>query len=181
MNLKNIIATYYPDGSNTYQLLLIHSEQVAKKSVHCARHFKKEHLDVDFIWEAAMLHDIGIFMTYAPKIGCFGRFPYICHGYLGKKILEQQGLKRHARVCERHVGVGLTIPDIQHQNIPLPEKDMQPETIEEQIICYADKFYSKSSHIYEEKSIEMIERELSAYSDRSVYIFRKWHERFSIL
>ena len=39
-------------------------------------------LDKDFLYEAAMLHDIGIFLTDAAGIHCFGDKLYICHGYL---------------------------------------------------------------------------------------------------
>ena len=60
-----------------------------------------------------MLHDIGIFLTHAPQIGCHGDKPYICHGYLGRELLEKEGFPRHAIVCETHVGVGLTIADIE--------------------------------------------------------------------
>ncbi len=60
-----------------------------------------------------MLHDIGIFLTNAPHIGCYGDKPYICHGYLGREILDKEGLPGHAMVCERHVGAGLTVTDIE--------------------------------------------------------------------
>jgi len=53
-----------------------------------------------FIEEAALLHDIGIFNTNLPKIGCYGRHPYISHGYLGRELLENEGLAAHALVCE---------------------------------------------------------------------------------
>jgi uncharacterized protein len=51
-------------------------------------------LDERFIQEAALLHDIGIFLTNAPKIHCFGDYPYICHGYLGAEILRKEGLDK---------------------------------------------------------------------------------------
>jgi len=174
-----ILKTFYPRETDAFKILRIHSELVAKKSVQLAMRQNKKTLDVRFIWEAAMLHDIGIFLTDAPQIGCFGKHPYICHGYLGKKLLQKKGMNKHAKVCERHVGVGLTSEDIQKQNIPLPERDMIPETLEEKIICYADKFYSKSGNIHKEKSIDTIERELCSHNDRSVDIFRKWHEMFA--
>ena len=47
--------------------------------------------DIEFIRTAALLHDIGIFMTHAPKFGCFGDHPYLAHGYLGRELLEREG------------------------------------------------------------------------------------------
>jgi uncharacterized protein len=49
-----------------------------------------------------------------------------------------------ARVCERHTGTGLTPEVIKARELPLPEGDYRPETLEEQLVCYADKYYSKS-------------------------------------
>ena len=94
--------------------------------------------------EAAMLHDIGIFLTHAPSLGCNGPHPYLKHGHLGCKLLEKEGLPKHALVCERHVGVGITRKDVLDHKLPLPAKDMLPLSLEEKIICYADKFFSKN-------------------------------------
>ena len=101
-------------------------------------------LDAEFLEEAAMLHDIGIFGCNAPGIQCFGEAPYIQHGIIGARILREIGWERHARVCERHTGTGLTKWDIEQQQLPLPHQDFMPEVLEEQVVCYADKFYSKS-------------------------------------
>jgi uncharacterized protein len=58
--------------------------------------------------------------------------------------LREEGFTRHARVAERHTGSGLTKEQIIAQGLPLPAEDFVPETIEEKVICYADKFFSKS-------------------------------------
>ena len=50
-----------------------------------------------------------------------------------------------ARVCERHTGTGITKEDIIRQNLPLELKDYSPVTLEEKLICYADKFFSKTN------------------------------------
>ncbi len=138
-----IISSYYERGTTAYVILVEHSRAVAKKSLEIARRLSYGRPDIEFIEEAAMLHDIGIFMTYGPDIGCHGDKPYICHGYMGRELLEKEGLPRHALVCERHVGIGITVEDIDKGGLPLPRRDMLPLTIEEKIICYADKFFSK--------------------------------------
>lgn len=54
---------------------------------------------------------------------------------------------------------------------------MQPETIEEKLICYADKFYSKT-HLDREKTIEQAERSLAKFGGDTLTRFRKMKELF---
>lgn len=124
-----------------------------------------------------MLHDIGIFKCDAAGILCFGTEPYICHGRIGAELLRSEGFPRHARVCERHTGAGITKAQIIAQNLPLPQQDFLPETMEEKVICYADKFFSKT-HLDREKSIEQAEMSLSKFGDEGVLRFREWEKSF---
>lgn len=124
-----------------------------------------------------MLHDIGICQTDAPGIYCHGTHPYICHGILGAAMLRTEGFERHARVCERHTGAGLSLNDIVGQNLPLPHQDFLPVTLEEQLICYADKFFSKS-YPEQEKTIEQAERSLSKFGTEGLERFRNWVRLF---
>ena len=147
---KKIIDKYYSGDGDLRTILIIHSQSVARKALQIVSLHPELNLDREFIEEAAMLHDIGIIKTDAPGIKCFGTEPYICHGILGAEMLRQEGLPRHARVCERHTGAGLSLNEIVSQNLPLPHQDFLPETLEEQVICYADKFFSKT-HLDREK------------------------------
>lgn len=122
-----------------------------------------------------MLHDIGICRCDAPGIFCFGTEPYICHGRIGAGMLRAEGFPRHARVCERHTGAGLTKEEIVSQHLPLPAEDFLPETIEEIIICYSDKFYSKT-HPEREKSYEKAQQSLARFGGEGLSRFRKWHD-----
>lgn len=179
MNPVDIINEFYNPGSKTYKILVQHGQAVARKAVAAAE--KVPHLkpDLDFIQEAAMLHDIGIFLTDTPKLGCHGKHPYICHGYLGRELLVNNGLPIHALVCERHVGVGITAAEIQCHCLPLPMRNMVPVSIEEQIICYADKFFSKKSRsVTKEKPVEEILRKLERYGADKVSIFQSWIKLF---
>jgi len=179
VNPINIISKYYTPGSRTHHILIQHGELVAKKALNAAR--KVAHLDpdLDFIWEAAMLHDIGIFFTRTPELGCTGEHPYISHGYLGRNILEREGFKKHALVCERHLGVGIRADEIRQHRLPLPERDMLPVSIEEQIICYADKFFSKNGNLaVREKSVEDIMRNLEKYGKEKVKRLMTWVDLF---
>ena len=106
-----------------------------------------------------------------------GSEPYICHGRIGADMLRAEGYPRHARVCERHTGAGLTRQEILAQHLPLPAQNFLPETLEEQLICYADKFYSKS-HLEQEKSYEQAERSLAKFGSDGVARFRAWKKLF---
>ncbi len=179
MEPLKIIQKYYQIDSKSYQFLVEHSKAVTKKAIEIAKKVPQLNPDLKFIEEASMLHDIGIFLTNAPEIECFGKNPYICHGYLGREILEKEGFPRHALVCERHVGVGISIRDIEEQKLPIPKRDMLPISIEEQIICFADKFFSKNEEfLSKEKSLDKIRNGLLKFGNNKTKIFDEWIKRF---
>lgn len=179
MEPLNIIQKYYDSKSDLYSLLVKHSEQVKEKALNIAEKVKYLKPDTKFIKEASILHDIGIFLTYNPKIGCFGDKEYICHGYLGREILEKEGYPKHALLCERHLGVGITKKDIIRNNLPLPERDMIPISIEEQIVCFADKFFSKEGRTsVVENSIEEIKKNLAKFGNNKIEKFEEWQKLF---
>ena len=177
MNYQEIIDKYYPDNE-LKRILLLHSKQVANKAIEIVDIHPELNADREFVEEAAMLHDIGIIRCNAPGIQCFGTEPYICHGTIGAEMLRGEGFPRHARVCERHTGAGLSLAEIIAQNLPVPHHDLMPESIEEQIICYADKFFSKT-RLGQEKTLEQAIRSLSKFGDEGVARFVRWSEIFA--
>jgi uncharacterized protein len=78
-------------------------------------------------------------------------------------MLRAEGFPRHARVAERHTGTGLP--------------GYEPETLEEQIVCYADKFYSKSSpdHV---RSVQETAQSLEKFGHAGVVKFLEWAKQF---
>lgn len=178
MDMKSIIFDFYPSGSRLAEILLDHSRRVRDMALTVADRMQDISPDRDFIAEGAMLHDIGICRVDAPDIGCHGDLPYVCHGIIGREMLEARGMMRHALVCERHVGTGITLADIRGRRLPLPERDMSPRTIEETIICYADKFFSKTNGS-EALSLETVLAKLKRYGQAPVDTFMRWHRRFS--
>ena len=175
--VETIIDKYYPEHNRLRELLITHSTLVMERAVRiCDRHPEWQ-LDRTFLIEAAMLHDIGIVRCNAPGIHCMGEAPYLLHGRIGAEMLRAEGLPRHARVCERHTGAGLTRDDILRQQLPLPPQDFLPETLEEQLICYADKFYSKT-HPEREKTYEHAQRSLAKFGNEGLERFQRWHDRF---
>ena len=178
MNYQSIIDKYYADDNQLRHILLTHSRAVADFALRVADRHPELHIDRQFVEEAAMLHDIGIFRCDAPGICCHGTEPYICHGRIGALLLREEGYPRHARVCERHTGAGLTLDDIVTQQLPLPRQSFLPETVEERLICYADKFFSKT-RLDREKTFEQAVGSLMKFGAAGVDRFRQWHQIFS--
>ncbi len=178
MNAHLLLGKYFPD-QESLAIVREHSRLVATKALAVADALGNMAIDLQFVEEAALLHDIGVCRTNVPKIGCSGTEPYIRHGLIGREILEAEGLPRHALVCERHIGVGLTAADIREQNLPLPERDMTPLTVEERIVCFADLFYSKHpGSVGVEKSIEKVRMSIGKFGENKVRIFDGWLREF---
>ena len=163
MDYQAVIDKYYPADDELRRVLLRHSRQVADRCLEIVKKHKELPVDVQFLEEAAMLHDIGIFQCDAPSIHCHGTEPYIKHGPIGGDLLRMEGFPRHARVAERHTGTGLA--------------GYEPETLEEQIVCYADKFYSKSNpeHV---RTVAEAAQSLEKFGHEGVLKFLSWAARF---
>lgn len=200
IDYKNIINHFYPEASQLRDILSVHSRGVADYALECAEKHPELLQDDEafptrcvteadrrlFIETAAMLHDIGIVRCNADGIQCFGTEPYICHGRIGAAMLREYAVENDieasemepfARVCERHTGAGLTAEDIRSQNLPLPIADFLPETMVEKLICYADKFFSKT-HPEVQKTYEQAQRSLAKFGEEGLLRFRQWHSIF---
>ncbi|MCS3323138.1 HDIG domain-containing protein [Bacteroides fragilis] len=177
MKVLDLIDKYYPRDNELKHILNVHSRSVADKALWIAGKHPELNLDTVFLEEAAMLHDIGIFLTHAPGIQCFGTEPYICHGYLGAGLVRKEGFPRHALVCERHTGAGLSLKDIMDQKLPVPHREMLPVSMEEQVICFADKFFSKT-HLDREKTVEGARKSIAKYGDEGLQRFNNWCKLF---
>jgi uncharacterized protein len=180
MDCIEIIEKFYTPKTVLYNILVDHGLQVAEKALTVTDRLAHLKPDRDFIYESAILHDIGMVYTHVPQLGSFGNHPYIVHGILGRAMLEKFGLLRHAMVCERHIGLGLTVEDIRTQKLPLPLRNMVPVTLEEKIVCYADKFFSKSRSGNKEKTKEEILQSLSRHGKDKVKKFLSWMDEFEI-
>lgn len=171
-NYLEIIDLFYSKSDPAREILLFHSRQVTEKALAIAKNFSGI-ADLELISCGAMLHDIGIRFCNAPDIGCFGEDNYLLHGILGAenlRCLRIPGIEKVARICERHTGSGITADEIISGSLPLPQKDFLPESLEEKIICLADKFFSKSGDM-QEKSLEDIRRGMKKFGDDSLARF----------
>ncbi len=176
IDFENIIFEFYPAG-DLRDCLLLHSRQVCRKALDIADKTSLP-LDREIIIPGAMLHDIGIFLCDAPGIYCRGSLDYIAHGIAGAALLREWGGRHNtdmeifARICERHTGSGLTQKEIEVSNMPLPHRDFLPETCEEKLICFADKFFSKSGTMTE-KSLKKIRCQMARFGEAPAARFEK--------
>ena len=87
-------------------------------------------LNVSLVEVGALLHDIGRSVTHGVE-----------HGVVGAKIARGLGFPEEVvRIIERHVGAGITREEA--ERIGLPPGEYVPETLEEKVVCYADKLVS---------------------------------------
>lgn len=178
MNPRDLLKKYFHD-QNAFSIIYEHSRNVADKALAIGQAMGLANEKLSFVEEAALLHDIGVCCTASPKLHCFGTEPYMRHGIIGRRIMEEEGFPSHALVCERHIGVGLTALDIESQKLPLPSRDMIPCTMEEEIVCYADLFYSKKSgQLHLAKSPDEVRKSLLRFGNEKVALFDRWQERF---
>ena len=104
-----------------------HSEKVAEKALEIANKITKLKVDKNLIEIGALLHDIGRTKTHG-----------FHHALIGGKILRERGFpEKLAKICETHILGGLDKEDA--KLVGLPIKNYLPESIEEKIICLADK------------------------------------------
>jgi len=177
-----LLKKYYCESTTAFKYIYEHSRVVAEHAAQVAQRNAKLKPDIELVYTSAFLHDIAIFMTHAPGIGCYGKFPYIAHGYLGKRLLDYEGFSGHALVCERHVGVGITKEDIIRDELPLPQRDMRPISTEEEIVCYVDKYFSKRpGKLSTPKDPEKIIKKLEKYGPEKPEVFKGFIEKYGLL
>ena len=176
-----VIHRYISPDSLTYRFYLPHVASVTTMAVRVGRRLGLEPSQMEFIEEASMLHDIGIVNVDAQHLGCHGDLPYVAHLEEGRRILEAEGLPRHAEVACSHVGLGITREEIIAKDLALPPRDIFPETLEAQIISWADLFFSKTPDmLWRRRSVDNVRKRVARYGPRQQETFERWLERFGL-
>lgn len=173
-----IIDRFYAQDDEQRQLLLKHSWQVAELALRCAARHEELGVDRALVLRGALLHDIGVFATHAPSIHCNGREHYLMHGFVGASLLRAFGMEAEAGICERHTGAGLSAEAVSQAGLAIEVRDYFPETTEEKLVCYADKFFSKS-HPDRVLTPEQAYQSLLRFGRDGAERFRQWHEMFA--
>ncbi|HLC66086.1 MAG TPA: HD domain-containing protein [Candidatus Nanoarchaeia archaeon] len=143
----------YATADEAITIILAHSRRVAEIALRYARRIPG--IDLNFIECAALLHDIGRFQC--PP----GSLQSIQHGMIGAEILRQEGMEeRYALICERHIGAGITVEDIQQQRLDLPLRNFSPRTREEKIIAHADNIGKAERELTVSEAVARFTKEL---------------------
>lgn len=136
-----------------FSLVWTHCQIVARIAHDCAVGFQPRPdvwagaaPDPDLAYLGGLAHDIGVYRVYVPDGSRFDRARYLFHGLEGYEILRgENGLADVAGFARNHTGLGLTHDDIVRQGLALPPDDYVPQSIEEEIVLFADKFHTKST------------------------------------
>lgn len=174
-----LIDKYYPESQpELRRIYMKHATQVADLAEDLNRACRLG-LDPEQVRGAAMTHDIGIFASDAKGIHCYGSEPYLRHGIIGAELLRKEGAPEEwARVAERHTGSGITAEDVIMLDLPFPVADYCPVTMLEKLVCYADKFYSKSGSM-QRKSFDRARMSIARHGSDALARFDRLHELFT--
>ncbi len=119
-----------------------HCMKVAETALEIAKNIKNFEVDLNLVEIGALLHDVGRAKTHGFK-----------HALIGGEILRERGFSNKlARICETHILGGLDKEDC--EDVGLPIKDFLPETLEEKIVCLADKMTAGNKEVTIEKRFE---------------------------
>jgi uncharacterized protein len=123
-------------------------------------------VDLKLVEVGALLHDIGRGKTHT-----------VHHAVVGAQIAASLGLPEPVvSIIKKHVGGGITAREAKRLGWP---KDVYvPQTLEEKIVCYADKLVEGSHRIPIEKTARQFEQELPRSAVERIW---KLHEEMLTL
>lgn len=119
--------------------IIEHSIKVSKKALQIGKKVKRKvpGLDLDLIEIGGLLHDLGRSKRHDWE-----------HGIEGGRIIKELNVQNEdnlARIAETHILCGLDEMDC--QEIGISEGNYMPQTLEEKIVCYADKLTKGANYV----------------------------------
>ena len=182
MDPYKIIEKYFKKDSNSYNILVTHSEIVYKKALQIAKNVPELYPNLELIKQGALLHDIGICRCRVPALECYGKEPYIKHFLFSRDILHDEGCSPELQnVVLTHIGCGCTIDEIELYHFPFPKEDIIARTVEEQIVSIADMYFSKKIGSLEvERDLTQIINKFKKYSLRQQRLFDRWIKKYKL-
>ncbi len=128
--------------------IISHVQAVARKAIKMSHIIKIVPINLKLVKIGALLHDIGRTKSHN-----------FDHSELGGEIIRNQGFsEKLARIAETHILGGLTKEEA--IELGLTPKDYMPRSIEEKIVCLADKYHIGTKKVSIEKR------------------FQKWFDRY---
>ena len=109
--------------------IIRHCQTVARVAKALTDEFERRGVAVDTraVVAAALLHDIGR-----------SRVQTVMHGLEGSEMIGREGVDRKVvEIVRKHVGAGISVEDA--RSLGLPDLDYIPRTLEERLVCFADK------------------------------------------
>ncbi|MGD0330262.1 MAG: HD domain-containing protein [Nitrososphaeria archaeon] len=128
--------------------IIQHGLLVMNVSDTIVKELKRVGVDIDekSILRGAILHDIGRSKEHSVR-----------HGFLGGEILKKDGYDRKViKIVENHVGGGIDKQEC--AKLGMPERDFIPTSLEEKIVCLADKYV-------EDNQIKPLQETLSKFDE----------------
>ena len=120
---------------NVQPSIIHHMMAVSRKATKIAENIANVKINLQLVKIGALLHDIGRSVTHGFN-----------HGIIGADIIRNLGYSEDlARIAEIHILGGLSIEDA--KAFGLPPKDYQPRTLEEKIVCLADKYFTGTKEV----------------------------------
>jgi uncharacterized protein len=142
---------------------------------------EKKKLDVDkaLVRAACLLHDLGVYALFDREGNKVANYNYMYHGIRGEELIRKEGLASElARIASHHLGLGFTEEDIRKQGLPF-DRPYLPETKEERLVTYADKFHSKTTPPRFD-TYESFKRYAATFDPEIAERFEKLAEEFGI-
>jgi uncharacterized protein len=154
--------------SGCRQNVIRHVEAVSELACEIAEASKERgyQVDVKLVEIGALLHDIGRSKTHT-----------VHHAVVGAEIARSLGLPEQVvSIIKKHVGGGIVAREA--KKLGWPKDVYVPQTIEEKIVCYADKLVEGSRRIPINKTVERFEQELPRSAVERIW---KLHEEMLTL
>lgn len=132
----------------------------------------------------ALVHDIGTYRLlkdpFPPSPLCpFIMDKYIFHGLEGWLILYENDCgKDVADFAKNHTGVGIEAKSIVENHLPLPIGDYIPQSIDQEIVMFADAFHSKSNPS-KFKSVYAAQQSAARFGKENLHKFMKELNKFN--
>jgi uncharacterized protein len=137
----------FAKAPDVHKLVYEHCQVVSEIALWCAEN-AHESVDKELLQAAALLHDIASYPFFDENGHSDGKGFYPLHGILGAKILLDEGFDpRIAQIVETHLLLGISEAEIRNsvgRAWALPTHDYTPQSVEAELLCYADRFHSKN-------------------------------------
>jgi uncharacterized protein len=112
--------------------------------IACKLQAKGYAVDLGLVEAGGLLHDLGR-----------GKSHNVDHGVVGAEIAQTLGLPQAViNIIKRHVGAGITEEEAQW--LGWPKDNYVPQSLEEKIVCYADKCIGSDTRIPVEATIKQL-------------------------